>query len=139
MSSDVILAPSRLASAGASRTVFAVAVTRAATTTAAAGRTAVAVARSVVFALDHDSVVVAVVAVNEECEELRVTLLAYKTRQTLAGNKTYEGDEESEYQDNSKRPAGLEHGTRLVDVQSPSTIALSAVVSKWPQVDEQAS
>lgn len=96
-------------------------------------------ARGVVLALDHDAVVVAVIAVDEKCEELRITLLVYVVRQALVGKKTYEGDEEGEYQDNSKRPTGLEHGTRLVDVQSPSTIALSAVVSKRSEVDEQAS
>lgn len=46
-------------------------VARAAATAATAGRAAVAMARAMGFALDHDAVVVAVVAVDEESEELR--------------------------------------------------------------------
>jgi hypothetical protein len=67
---DVILTSPRLASARATRAVFALGVTRTASSTAAAGGATVAVARSVVFALDYDFVVVLVVAVNEEGEKL---------------------------------------------------------------------
>jgi len=68
--SNVVCAPPRLASSRATRTVFALGVAGAAGTTTATGRAAVAVTRGVVFALDHDAVIVAVVAVHEESEEL---------------------------------------------------------------------
>jgi hypothetical protein len=73
----------------------------------------------VVFALNHDAVIVAVVAVNEESEE--------------------ESDEESKSQDNCKRPAGLEHSASLVDVHCPRAVALSPVVSEWAEIDVQAA
>lgn len=74
--SNVVCAPPRLASVRATRAVFTLGVAGAAATTAAAGRTAVAVTGGVVFALDYDAVIVAVVTVNEEGEELCDELLA---------------------------------------------------------------
>ena len=72
----MVCAPPRLASVRATRAVFTLGVARAAATTTAAGRAAVAMAGGVVLALDHDAVIVAVVAVNEESEELCVEVSA---------------------------------------------------------------
>ena len=72
----MVCAPPRLASARAARAVFTLGVAGAAGTTTTDGRAAVAVARGVVFALDHDFLVVAVVAVNEQSEELCDRMLA---------------------------------------------------------------
>ena len=74
--SNVVRASPRLTSVRATRAVFTLGVAGAAATATAAGRTAVAVTRGVVFAFDHDAVIVAVVAVNEESEELCDGLLA---------------------------------------------------------------
>jgi hypothetical protein len=68
--SHVVWASSRLASARAARAVITLGVARAAGTTAATGRAAVAVTGSVVLTLNHNFFVVAVIAVDEESEEL---------------------------------------------------------------------
>jgi len=76
-------------------------------------------AGSVVLALDHHFVVVLVVAVYEEGEE--------------------ECDKEGERRDNRQRPASLEHGARLVDIDGPWTVALAAVISEWSEIEVQAA
>lgn len=104
-----------------------------------AGRTTVSVAGMMDlagFAHDFDFFVVAVVAMDEEGEELKIRNQYMLVLLFKDSRKTYKSHEESNNVDNCKCPTRLQHGAVLVDAECPATSAsFPAILSKDSQVE----